>query len=92
MIATSISSDRATRGVRARLKTTMAMPTAVTVTVWPTPQNAPTSAPAPKRRVRATMVATATTWSGSVACWTPKSRPSSMTDQSEASGTLTPRA
>src|SRR5580704_15267066 len=75
--ATASSSESATWGETVTLKTMMATPTAVIVMVWPTPQNAPTRAPAPKRRVRATMVATAITWSGSVACWTPKSRPSS---------------
>ncbi len=70
---------------------TIAIPAAVVVTVCPRPQKAPTSAPAPNRRVRATMVATATTWSGSVACWMPKSRPRSIADQ-RGSGAVTRRA
>src|SRR5262249_20366650 len=52
--------------------------------VWPSPQKAPTSAPAPKRRVRLTMVATATTWSASVACWRPRRRPSATAESAES--------
>ena len=58
--ATASSSDRPTRGVTVQRRTMMAAPTAPRVRVWPTPQNAPTRAPAPNRRVRLTMVATAT--------------------------------
>lgn len=66
--ATASSMERPTAGVTLQRRRMMAAPTAPMVTVWPSPQNAPTRAPAPKRRVRLTMVATATTWSASVAC------------------------
>ena len=48
-------------GVTVTLNTMMAMPTVAMVAVCPMPQKAPISAPASKRLVRLTMVATATT-------------------------------
>ena len=68
MKATASSMDSPALGVTVTLKSTMAIPAAAIVTVWPRPQKAPTSAPEAKRPVRLTMLATATTWSASVAC------------------------
>ena len=58
----------------------IAMPTAMTVMVWPTPQAAPISAELRNERSRLTMVAMATTWSASVACRIPRKKPRKSKD------------
>ena len=54
----------------------MPPPTTRIVSVWPTPQSAPIIAAPPVVRWRVTMVVTAMTWSGSVACRMPRKNPS----------------
>ena len=56
----------------------MEPPTAMTVSVWPTPHSAPIKEASLIVRWRATMVVTAMTWSGSVAWRIPKKKPSAM--------------
>ena len=59
--ATASSRERPSAGGTDTRKRMIIAPTTAMVTVWPAPQRAPMKAPAPKRRVRLTMVATATT-------------------------------
>ena len=59
--ATTSSRESSTAGAIGIRKAMSIAPTAAMVAVWPRPQKAPTSAPALNRRVRLTMVATATT-------------------------------
>ena len=75
MSATDSSMVRPSRGGITTPKTMIAPPTATMVSVWPMPQSTPISAAAPTRRCRATMVVTAITWSGSVACRMPRKKP-----------------
>src|SRR5439155_25331742 len=75
MSATDSSMVRPSRGGITTPKTMIAPPTATMVKVWPMPQSTPMSAAAPTRRCRATMVVTAITWSGSVACRMPRKKP-----------------
>jgi hypothetical protein len=84
MRATPSSIDSPALGVTVTLKRTIAVPAAAMVSVCPSPQNAPTSAPEAKRFVRLTMLATATTWSASVACWSPKTKPSASAPRLES--------
>ena len=60
--------------------TMIAAPTAMTVTVCPTPQAAPISAEPATLRSRLTIVAMATTWSASVACRIPRKKPRNRKD------------
>ena len=53
-------------------------PTIVMVTVWPIPHRLPMRAAPHAVFWRVTIVATAMTWSGSVACRIPSSNPSTM--------------
>ena len=75
-MATANSIARPSRMGIAILKTMIAAPTASTVSVWPSPHTMPTRLAAVRRRSRLTMVVTAITWSGSVACRIPISNPS----------------
>src|SRR5258708_6432594 len=53
----------------------MAAPTARIVSVWPKPHKTPIHAALAMERSRLTMVETAMTWSGSVACRIPRKKP-----------------
>src|SRR5256885_4986375 len=63
------------RAGMASTKRIMAAPTKRIVMVWPIPHRTPTSADFPIERSRLTMVETAMTWSGSVACRMPRRKP-----------------
>ena len=75
MRPTENSIERPMRGGMTRVKTMMPTPTAKMVMVWPAPQRAPIQAAVRMRRSRLTMVETATTWSASVACRMPRTKP-----------------
>ena len=67
MSATANSIARPRRGGMTTSKRMIAPPTTVTVTVWPMPHRPPMRPALHSVRSRLTMVATATTWSGSIA-------------------------
>ena len=73
---TANSIDMPSCGGMTSPNTMIAAPTAMTVTVCPTPQAAPISAEPATLRSRLTIVAIATTWSASVACLIPRKNPS----------------
>ncbi len=85
MPATTSSSPLPTAGVIVSFSPTMTAPTMVSVVMWPAPQRTPTSAPSVKRRSRVTMVATATRWSGSVACCRPRMKPRKIAERAGSS-------
>ena len=70
-----------TRAGMTRPKRMMALPTAKIVSVCPMPQYTPTMAELARLRCRLTMVVTAMTWSGSVACRIPRKNPSAMMEK-----------
>jgi hypothetical protein len=57
----------------------IAMPTVVTVSECPIPHHRPVSSAGRSPRCRETIVVTATTWSASVACRMPSTKPSVTT-------------
>ena len=80
MMPTANSIDMPSRGGMTTPNTMIAAPTAMTVTVCPTPQAAPISAEPATLRSRLTIVAMATTWSASVACRIPRKKPRNRKD------------
>ena len=77
---TANSIDMVSRGGMTTPNTMIATPTAMTVTVCPTPQAAPINAEPATLRWRLTIVAMATTWSASVACRIPRKKPRNRKD------------
>jgi hypothetical protein len=71
-------------------KAMIATPTVMMVMVCPIPQAAPTSAEPASERCRLTMVATATTWSASVACRMPRMKPSPSSDARPKADSIRP--
>ena len=86
MPATASSSPLPTAGVIVSFSPMMRAPTTVKVVMWPAPQRTPTSAPSVKRRSRVMIVATATRWSGSVACWRPRTKPRKIAESAGSTG------
>src|SRR5207249_7337322 len=76
---TDSSIAKPSRGGMTRLNRTIAAPTRTIVIVWPMPQSMPMSDAWRIDRCPLTMVLTAITWSGSVACRIPKKKPTAMT-------------
>src|SRR5713101_7857057 len=76
--ATENSIARPIRGGITTPKTMITPPTRVMVTVWPMPHRLPIRAALQAVRCRLTIVATAMTWSGSIACRIPRSSPKRM--------------
>ena len=66
---------RPTRTGIAKPNKIMAAPTATMVNVWPQPQRIPIRPALAIERSRLTIVDTAITWSGSVACRIPRKNP-----------------
>ena len=77
---TANSIDMPSCGGMTTPNTMIAAPTAMTVTVCPTPQAAPITAQPATLRSRLTIVAMATTWSASVACRIPRKKPRNRKD------------
>jgi len=75
MIATPNSSPNPTRGGTTSRNAMIVPPSRKTVSECPIPHSTPTRAARATDRSRATIAVTATTWSASVACLSPRSAP-----------------